>query len=168
MSTIRAGTTTTTALQTTGDTTGNIVLQPDSGLVTCNAVGALGIPSGTTAERPASPQNGQIRYNTSLGVNEIYQAGQWIQFATSSAPSVSYLVVAGGGGGGNQHGGGGGGGGFLSGSVSVSANTTYSITVGAGGGGAATTGGPNAPKGSSGSNSTFGSLVNSTTGAVGG
>ena len=61
MSTIRAGTTTTTALQTTGDTTGNIVLQPDSGIASISGTGAFTNASGTTAQRPASPVAGQQR-----------------------------------------------------------------------------------------------------------
>jgi hypothetical protein len=77
MSTIRAGTTTTTALQTTGDTTGNIVLQPDSGVATVSATGALGNPSGTTAQRPGSPVTGQQRWNTTTGSLEIYDGAAW-------------------------------------------------------------------------------------------
>ena len=46
---------------------------------------------------------------------------------------VDYLIAGGGGGGGSSYGGGGGGGGFLSGTISVSSNTTYTIAVGAGG-----------------------------------
>lgn len=77
MSTIRAGTTTTTALQTTGDTTGNITLTPDSGLLTVNSTGALGNPSGTTGQRPGSPIAGQQRWNTTTGSLEIYSGSAW-------------------------------------------------------------------------------------------
>ena len=100
MSTIRAGTTLTTALQTTGDTTGNIVLTPDSGVMTVNATGALTIPSGTTAQRPASPQNGQMRYNTTLSLPETYQNAVWTSFGTAAYP-ITILLCGGGGGGGN-------------------------------------------------------------------
>ena len=79
MSTIRAGTTTTTALQTTGDTTGNIVLQPDSGIATVNATGALTIPVGTTGQRPAAT-TGMLRYNTTNNVVETYNGTAWVQF----------------------------------------------------------------------------------------
>lgn len=95
MSTIRAGTTLTTALVSTGDTTGNIVLQPDSGLASISATGAFGIPSGTTAQRPASPVVGQMRYNTTTGYMEYFSATGW---QTVAAPySTDVLVVAGGG-----------------------------------------------------------------------
>jgi len=35
------------------------------------------LPSGTTAERPATPTNGMIRYNTTLGYVEGYDNGTW-------------------------------------------------------------------------------------------
>jgi len=76
--------------------------------------------------------------------------------------SASYLVVAGGGGGGGDIGGGGGAGGLLSGTFSVTSNTTYTVTVG--GGGAGATGSAN---GTSGSNSVF-STITSNGGGGGG
>jgi len=48
MSTISAGTTATTALISTGDTTGNLTLTPVSGVVTVSSTGALTVPVGTT------------------------------------------------------------------------------------------------------------------------
>jgi len=41
-----------------------------------SAVGAL-MPKGTTAERPSSPVNGYVRYNTSTNEFEAYQDGAW-------------------------------------------------------------------------------------------
>lgn len=41
--------------------------------------GALKLPSGTTAEEPASPINGMIRYNSDYGQFEGYQSGAWSQ-----------------------------------------------------------------------------------------
>src|SRR5210317_277440 len=35
------------------------------------------LPSGTTAERPSSPTNGEIRYNTSTRALEVYASGAW-------------------------------------------------------------------------------------------
>lgn len=37
----------------------------------------LTIPSGTTAQRPGSPQEGWIRFNTDLGVMEAYNGTSW-------------------------------------------------------------------------------------------
>jgi hypothetical protein len=54
----------------TGDTTfsGNILL---------SGTGYLDLPAGTTGERPGSPNNGMIRYNTTLSTFEGYKAGAW-------------------------------------------------------------------------------------------
>ena len=113
MSEIRAGTTSTTALVSTADTTGNIVLTPDSGILTVSATGSLKIPVGTTAQRPASPVNGMIRFNTTLGYNEWYSApmASWYPMYQSSSLAINYLIVAGGGAGGGNGGGGNGCGG---------------------------------------------------------
>lgn len=37
----------------------------------------LTIPTGTTAERPASPSVGDTRYNTSLNQAEVWNGSQW-------------------------------------------------------------------------------------------
>jgi hypothetical protein len=44
---------------------------------TINDTGHLTLPAGTTAQRPASPVIGMIRYNTSLGFSEQYTADGW-------------------------------------------------------------------------------------------
>lgn len=96
------------------------------------ATGALIPPSGTTAERPATPRVGMSRWNTTVGWYEIWNGTSWQQITGSF--NVNYLIVAGGGGGGYWKGGGGGGaGGVLSGSVSIAGSQSYSITVGSGG-----------------------------------
>lgn len=41
------------------------------------STGAMKLPAGTTAERPASPVNGMIRYNTDLNDFELYKGGAW-------------------------------------------------------------------------------------------
>ena len=156
MSEIRAGTTTTTALVSTGDTTGNIVLTPDSGIATISATGALTVPSGTTAQRPATPVAGMTRWNTTLGAYEVYAGTTWVTLA-STPYTVDYLVVAGGGGGGYDYAGGGGAGGYLASTLSVSSPTTYTVTIGAGGAGGINSTG--SKKGFSGSNSVFSSIT---------
>lgn len=45
-----------------------------------NGTGALTIPVGTTAERPASPTVGMIRYNSDIPQYEKYLLGTWIAF----------------------------------------------------------------------------------------
>ena len=46
-----------------------------TGDVTCSSTGYIQIPSGTTAQRPATPAVGEIRFNTSLGAYEGYVNG---------------------------------------------------------------------------------------------
>lgn len=48
---------------------------------TVDDTGYLQLPVGTTAQRPASPANGYIRYNTTLGYIEIYLAtfSSWVR-----------------------------------------------------------------------------------------
>ena len=77
-----------------------------------SATGAAQIPVGTTAQRPASPATGQLRFNSTTGATEVYNGSAW---GSIGGYGVDYLVVAGGGGGGsgaNATGGGGAGAGL--------------------------------------------------------
>ena len=47
----------------------------------CVSTGSVKIPSGTTAQRPSSPVNGMIRYNTSNNVMEGYANNTWVVFS---------------------------------------------------------------------------------------
>ena len=133
-----------------------------------SSTGYFDLPSGTNAQRPASPDTGNIRYNTSLGKYEVYYSTGW-ESLTSEPPmsgsggttvtsggykyhtftssgtftanvsgTVEYLIVAGGGAGGRYHSGGGGGAGGYI-TGSVSISSgAKSIVIGAGGTGAST------------------------------
>ena len=133
------------------------------------STGYFDLPAGTTAQRPASPGTGMVRFNTDLGYCEYYSTSgsTWYPFYSQPAYSVDYLVVAGGGsGGGNSTansacGGGGGAGGMLTGSTSLTPGQSYTITVGAGGAG--TNG-----AGNNGNNSVLGSIVTAIGGGKGG
>lgn len=70
----------------TSDSSGILTLQTNSTNaltvsttqnVTFNSVGGFRVPSGTTAQRPSSPVNGMIRYNTTIPQLEIY-LNSWI------------------------------------------------------------------------------------------
>jgi hypothetical protein len=131
------------AIPATGGAINTIYL--DAG--NANGTGALLTPSGTTAQRPASPIVGMQRWNTTIGGMEVYigsGATGW-QTIASTAYSIDYLIAAAGGAGGGDIGqniglGGGGGGGVISGSsLSVSPGTSYTITIGAGGAGGTST-----------------------------
>ena len=96
------------------------------------ATSYLDLPKGTTAQRPASPTAGMMRYNTSTNQTEIYSGLAWLPI-TSQTYTASYLVVAGGASGGTQLGGGGGAGGYLTGSTTLTGGAIYTAVVGAGG-----------------------------------
>jgi len=133
-----------------------------------SSTGYFDLPSGTTAQRPSSPNTGYVRYNTTEGAYEVYDGLVWTRLSTSSYPyTFDYIVVAGGGGGGVsisgfETGAGGGAGGYLTGTVNVSPPASYAITIGGGGAGAAGT-----ARSSNGNTSSFGSLT-STVGGGGG
>ena len=44
---------------------------------TINSTGNINLPSGTTAQRPGTPTDGDMRYNTDLGYVEYYFKGFW-------------------------------------------------------------------------------------------
>jgi hypothetical protein len=48
-----------------------------SGNIDNTATGYFDLPSGTTAQRPGSPNTGMIRYNTTLGCLESYVQSAW-------------------------------------------------------------------------------------------
>ena len=48
-----------------------------TGDVVLSSTGSLSLPPGTTAQRPGSPSNGMIRYNTTLNQFEGYKASAW-------------------------------------------------------------------------------------------
>ena len=176
------------------------VIAPGQGTVGATAldvyggagVGAMNLPSGTTAQRPGSPTTGATRYNTTLAQVETYDGTNWSivksffsatggtittsgsykyhTFTSSGnfvvslgSATVEYLIIAGGGAAGS-YAGGGGAGGFVYGAVAVTA-TTYAVTVGAGGTNASGIS-PSQSVGSNGSNSSAFSV--SATGGGGG
>jgi len=59
-----------------------------SGTVAFAGVGQTRIPSGTTAQRSASPQNGMIRYNTDLKQYEGYKDGAWSIFGNGAGGTL--------------------------------------------------------------------------------
>jgi hypothetical protein len=76
---------------------------------TFTGTGFMLVPKGTTAERPVSPVNGEIRYNTTTSQFEGYQGGAWGQLGggatggggnevfveNSRAVTVNYTLSAG-------------------------------------------------------------------------
>ena len=100
------------------------------------STGYFDLPSGTTAQRPGTTQNGMVRMNTTLGYPEWYSESysSWFGFSSSGSYTIDYLVVAGGGGGGYDGAGGGGAGGLLTSTgYLIAPGTSITVTVGAGG-----------------------------------
>lgn len=60
-----------------------------NGDVDFTSTGYLAIPSGTTAQRPAIPVNGEMRYNTTINQFEGYASSAW----TNLAGGVSSLIA---------------------------------------------------------------------------
>lgn len=56
------------------------------------ATGALGLPSGTTAQRPSNPQAGWERWNTETGSKELYDGTAWVEIITDYVPSGSTIL----------------------------------------------------------------------------
>jgi hypothetical protein len=57
------------------------------GTLTLGDTGSALLPLGTTLQRPASPSNGMIRYNTNLNYLECYINGSWVPLLSSSMGS---------------------------------------------------------------------------------
>ena len=95
-----------------------------------SGTGSVTIPVGTTAQRPSSPTNGEIRFNTTTGEPEWYDSSssQWVNFQNGKPYSAEYVIVAGGGGGAGNRGGGGGAGGMITGTSYITPSTSYTIT----------------------------------------
>ena len=74
---ITGGTIDGTVIGNTTPASGKFTTLAASGNVSFTSTGFLLIPSGTTAQRPGSPANGEIRYNTDTGVFEGYASGAW-------------------------------------------------------------------------------------------
>jgi hypothetical protein len=71
---------------TSGGTALNIGMDSDTG-VTLSVLGegSMIIPSGTTAQRPSSTTDGQIRYNSDIGALENYANGAWGTIPSTSS-----------------------------------------------------------------------------------
>lgn len=121
--------------KTITNTAGNLALNSQSNIVSFQQnTGALKLPYGTTGQRPSNTALGMQRWNSDLGVVEVWNGSIWLPI--TGATQGVYLVVGGGGAGGTYSfsaAGGGGAGGLLTGSFYANVSTSYSIVVGSGG-----------------------------------
>lgn len=59
-----------------------------------SATGAAHLPSGTTAQRPASPATGYVRFNTDLGHQETWNGTAW-EYADPAGTSLALAIALG-------------------------------------------------------------------------
>jgi len=76
---ITGGTINGTTIGATTPASGAFTTLAASGNVSMTSTGFMLIPAGTTAQRPVSPANGYMRYNTTTSQFEGYQGGAWGQ-----------------------------------------------------------------------------------------
>lgn len=79
---------------------GNSSISESSQVVDINTTGALVIPVSTTANRPAAPEIGMIRYNTSTSKYETYSGSAWENLRPTAGGGIgftsnTYSVAAG-------------------------------------------------------------------------
>jgi hypothetical protein len=72
------------------------IITPDvNGTITFAGTGSIDIPSGTTAQRPASPSVGMIRFNTTTGFEEYYNGTAWVSNTGSTGSTTDqYLRIS--------------------------------------------------------------------------
>jgi hypothetical protein len=60
--------------------------------LTINDTGFIGLPTGTTEQRPSSPQTGYVRFNSTLGIVEYYNGTYWIDQTTGRIAEGSIIT----------------------------------------------------------------------------
>lgn len=155
-----------------GTTTGKVSI--DGAINTIGSrTTSLNLPIGTTAQRPASPATGTIRWNTTLNILEFYNGSIWRAITSTVADPLTfeYLVIGGGGGGAGADGAGAGGGGnagqYLTGTLTLASGSSQVITIGSGGSQGTGYNVGSATAGGSGTSTSLGSLVIAAGGAGG-
>jgi hypothetical protein len=80
-----------TTIGTTTRADGKFTTLAANGDVSLTSTGFLAIPSGTTAQRPVSPVNSEMRYNTTTNQFEGYANSAWSSFGGSAAGSNTQI-----------------------------------------------------------------------------
>ena len=60
---------------------------------TINDTGFISLPTGTSAQRPSSPQQGMIRFNTDIGETEYYDGSVWRIISDTSVEATGGTIV---------------------------------------------------------------------------
>lgn len=64
------------------------------GNITQYSTGYLDVASGTTADRPSSPINGMMRFNTDSNSFEFYQGNAWVNMSTGASATRTFYFYA--------------------------------------------------------------------------
>jgi len=74
----------------TTPTNDDLILDPQgTGIVKINTTSSMKLPYGTTAQRPSSPEEGEIRYNSTLDIVEVYKNGAWVRVGDPDTATLS-------------------------------------------------------------------------------
>ena len=71
-----------------------VTINGSTGIDASTTTQSIDLPKGTTAQRPASPSAGAMRYNTTTNETEVYSGTGWVTLSTQTY-TASYLIVAG-------------------------------------------------------------------------
>ena len=71
-------------------TNDSLILEPQgTGIVKINTTSSMLLPVGTTAQRPGSPTEGEIRYNSTLDVVEVFTNATWEEVGDSVSATLT-------------------------------------------------------------------------------
>jgi hypothetical protein len=71
-------------------TNSHLILEPQgTGIVKINTTSSMLLPVGTTAQRPGSPTEGEIRYNSTLDIVEVYKNTAWVRVGDPDTNSLT-------------------------------------------------------------------------------
>lgn len=65
-----------------------------TGSLSIGGTAAVLLPAGTTAQRPAAPLAGMIRYNTTLLTNEWFNGTTWVSFSSGGTSTDQYVRIS--------------------------------------------------------------------------
>lgn len=77
------------------DLTTGTITPNNTTVLSTGGTGAFDVPSGTTAQRPLSPANGCIRYNSDIATIEVFIAGTWNPQAISGQINAAKVASTG-------------------------------------------------------------------------
>ena len=66
-------------------------IQPASSILVTGGLGAIDVPSGATADRPASPSSGCLRFSTTNTVLEYYNGTSWVSIVSTTSTGAVLL-----------------------------------------------------------------------------